>query len=93
MASSRAFAKSSDPSGFFMELIPRQLLTLQNLQVADIETDDDVISFCLSKMAKPYRQSGKRRKKIKNSEGRKHSKKYYHEIITFILFKQKENKV
>lgn len=58
-------------------LTPQQKRTIENLAVAGIKTPEQIIEYCSSKIILPrfYKKTGRHL--------RRHSKKYYQQIIDF----------
>lgn len=83
MALHRPTAKSSELSGFFMELTARQQLTIKHLtDFKGITTSNEIVKYCKFKLSQPRRKNHP----VDRSHrvpGRPHSKKYYQEIINY----------
>lgn len=66
---------------FFMALTARQELTIQHLSDIGITEKDDIIRWCLERIPRFSKRNSLRRKDDIHKPYRKHSQKYYYDII------------
>ena len=64
-------------------LTPRQQETIEHIKENGIETSDDIIKYCLKKLAQPRVVSYTTHPKAPIVPRRRHSQNYYHEIIKY----------
>lgn len=71
--------RSRTPQGdFFMELTPKQKLTLKHLKDVGTEKPMDIIEFCVKKLSQPHNHHPRKPNR------RNHSKKHYQGIIDYL---------
>lgn len=61
----------------------RQQETIENLKIKGITTPDDIIRYCLLKIPQPNKITYVKHPNAKRVPRRRHSKKYYYEIIDY----------
>lgn len=64
-----------------MALTPRQLETIEHLAVSGTKTPEQIIAYCESRLLRPHRRNHLKHPELR-VPGRRHSKKYYQEIIS-----------
>lgn len=64
-----------------MALTERQELTIKHLEGIGITKVDDIIKFCLKKLAQSGYHGGRKYPNSSHQNRRKHSKDYYYQII------------
>ena len=64
-------------------LTSRQKETIEHIKNFGIETPEDIIKYCLMKLQQPYSTSYTKHLNAVRKPRRRHSRKYYYQIIDF----------